>query len=370
MKKYVLFIVVILTTIQLAHEDLSKHRKIIFPNVPGYFTLKCDLHMHTVFSDGHVWPTVRVWEAERDNLDAIAVTEHIEYQPHKNDIPHENRNRAFEIETEAAKDKDMIIINGSEITRSMPPGHANAIFLSDVNKLIVDDPNEAFIEAKKQDAFVFWNHPHWTAQRKDGVATLTEMHRKLIKDDMLHGIEVVNELTYSDEALQIALDNNLTLIGNSDVHRLIDWVYKVPEGGHRPVTLVFAKEKTKESIKEGLFNRRTVVNFNNLLIGRNEYLLPLLQSSITFEGAKYIGDTNILEVTLKNNTSIEFSLKNESPFTLHTRTDLVTIAPLEEIVLEVKTIAKMSNIQFTFEVLNAVNAPNSHPDLKIDILVD
>jgi hypothetical protein len=41
-----------------------KKRQIIqIPNVDGFQTLKCDLHMHTVFSDGQVWPGVRVQEA-------------------------------------------------------------------------------------------------------------------------------------------------------------------------------------------------------------------------------------------------------------------------------------------------------------------
>jgi len=61
--------------------------KINFPDIMGYKTLKCDFHMHTVFSDGQVWPTTRVTEAVRQGLDAIAITDHIEYQPHKDDIP-------------------------------------------------------------------------------------------------------------------------------------------------------------------------------------------------------------------------------------------------------------------------------------------
>ena len=44
--------------------------------------------MHSVFSDGSVWPDIRVQEAIRDGLDVIATTEHIEYQPWKDDIPH------------------------------------------------------------------------------------------------------------------------------------------------------------------------------------------------------------------------------------------------------------------------------------------
>ncbi|HAO89312.1 MAG TPA: PHP domain-containing protein, partial [Gammaproteobacteria bacterium] len=36
-----------------------------------------DLHTHSVFSDGHVWPRIRVGEAIRDGLDAMAGTEHL-----------------------------------------------------------------------------------------------------------------------------------------------------------------------------------------------------------------------------------------------------------------------------------------------------
>ena len=247
-------LLLVFSFLNIAQSKLDKHRKIIFPDIPGYKTLKCDFHEHTVFSDGHVWPTIRVMEAVKDNLDAIAVTEHLEYQPHKDDIPHPDRNRAYNIETKASENDSLIIINGSEITRSMPPGHSNAIFVKDANKLIIDDPMEVFEEAKRQGAFVFWNHPNWIKQRKDGIATLTDMHKKLIQERLLNGIEVVNEDTYSDEALQIALDNNLTMVGNSDIHGLIDWQYNVPEGGHRPVTLVFAKERSEDAIKEALEN--------------------------------------------------------------------------------------------------------------------
>ena len=58
-------------------------RELHIPDIMGYKTLKCDFHMHTVFSDGAVWPTVRVDEAWQEGLDALAITDHIEYQPHK-----------------------------------------------------------------------------------------------------------------------------------------------------------------------------------------------------------------------------------------------------------------------------------------------
>ena len=36
---------------------------IVIPDVNGYKVLKCDFHTHTVFSDGLVWPTIRLQEA-------------------------------------------------------------------------------------------------------------------------------------------------------------------------------------------------------------------------------------------------------------------------------------------------------------------
>jgi len=68
----------------------------------GQVTLKCDFHTHTVFSDGNVWPTVRVDEAWREGLDAIAVTDHIEYRPHKDDLG-DKLNRSYELMTERAR---------------------------------------------------------------------------------------------------------------------------------------------------------------------------------------------------------------------------------------------------------------------------
>jgi hypothetical protein len=77
-------------------------RQIQFPDTADYQTLVVDLHTHSVFSDGHVWPTVRVSEALRDGLDGLAITEHLEFQPHLSDIPHPDRNRAYEEALRAA----------------------------------------------------------------------------------------------------------------------------------------------------------------------------------------------------------------------------------------------------------------------------
>ena len=75
-KNYNLFLVLIVLSVLFGH-DSNYSRKIEFSDLPGYKTLICDLHMHSVFSDGSVWPDIRVQEAIRDGLDIIATTEHI-----------------------------------------------------------------------------------------------------------------------------------------------------------------------------------------------------------------------------------------------------------------------------------------------------
>jgi 3',5'-nucleoside bisphosphate phosphatase len=367
MKKSLLLIVCLYSLQAIAQPGHSHTmgRVMKFPSVPGYQVLKCDLHQHTVFSDGSVWPDIRVMEALMDGLDVISLTEHLEYQPHKADIPHPDRNRSYELALKEAKDHDLIIVRGSEITRKMPPGHCNAIFIQDANKLLISDSVEIFRAAKQQRAFTFWNHPNWTSQRKDGMATLTDMHRLLIREKLLDGIEVINSGNYSDEALQIALDNNLTIMGTSDIHQLIDWDYDVPHGGHRPLTLVFAKDRSQEAIKDALMNRRTVAFYKNLLVGRDEFLLPLLQASLNIKSAKYDGQTTVLLLELENLSSCDFTLQNRSDYTFHNAGDIITVKANDSFIIEVKTVQKLSDINLKLEVLSAVHAPNSHPSITI-----
>ncbi len=343
-------------------------RAIHFPDVPGYLTLAVDLHMHTVFSDGSVWPDIRVAEAVLDGLDAIAVTDHLEYLPYQDDIPFPDRNRSHDLAEEYAEGTDLIVIRGAEVTRDMPPGHANAVFLEDVNPLNVDSAMDAFRAARAQGAFIFWNHPMWEAQVPSGIASLTDLHRRLMADGMLHGIEIVNMHRYSDEALQIALDHDLTMLGNSDVHGLIDWMFGVPEGGHRPVTLVFAEERTAASLRDALFAGRTVVFFDDQLVGREEHLRPLLEASIVVGRASYErDDRSILVVDVENRADVDMMVRNVGDITLHEHAHVFTLPAHETTRLMLKLPRRVATAVLALEVLNAVTAPDTHPTLRLEL---
>ena len=51
----------------VAHDaDIARARRVAFPKLlDGRSVLAVDLHTHSVFSDGSVWPDVRVEEAKR-----------------------------------------------------------------------------------------------------------------------------------------------------------------------------------------------------------------------------------------------------------------------------------------------------------------
>ena len=112
--KKVLVSAFLLTTCLMSGQA-QRRNEIQVPDLDGYTTLKCDFHMHSVFSDGLVWPTVRVDEAYRDGLDAISLTEHIEYRPHKQDVVSDH-NRSFDLCREQAEKLGILLIKGSEIT--------------------------------------------------------------------------------------------------------------------------------------------------------------------------------------------------------------------------------------------------------------
>ena len=361
MKKILLIAFSLFQLVFAQHKHTGIDRKISFPDIKGYKTLSCDLHTHTVFSDGSVWPSIRVAEANKDGLDAIAVTEHIEYQAYKDDIPHPDRNRSYDLTKKYAKGSDLMVIAGTEITKKMPPGHANAIFVKDVNKIMNDDYMKAYEAARKQGAFVFWNHPHWIGQRKDASVKVFDEVEGLINKRLLHGIEVTNERTYSNQAIQAAIDHDLTMIGTSDVHDLVDWDYKIPEGGHRPVTLVFSKRKNLKDLKRSLFQGRTVVWYNNILIGKNEWMTPLINASLTIDSVGFYKKYELGVIKIRNHSDARFILKNKSKYDFYQHSDLVEIEPHSIKQLAVVSGKNISNFDLEFEVLNAVIAPNIHP---------
>ena len=356
---YFLSVILLFASVQLANnpnirqfrrmQKVPMRQEIRIPGILGYQTLKCDFHMHTVFSDGIVWPTYRVEEAWQEGLDAIAITDHIENQPSKKFITGDH-NVPHELATDIARQRNILLIHGGEITRKMPPGHLNALFLNDTNPLDVPLVVDALQAAKKQGAFIFWNHPGWKAQQPD-TCRWWPMHQDLFEKGLINGIEVFNESEYYPIVLDWCLSRNLSVIGNSDIHGISSQMYDLVNG-HRPMTLVFAKGRNIESIREAMFNNRTVAYFDNKLAGKEDFLKALFLASVTVKtiGTSESNNRELFEIS--NMSTIPFEIETQKGEWFTIPSDASVIMPLVQ--GELKRIT----------VLNLYTG--SHSKLKVD----
>lgn len=363
-----IFVVIFIFCLLFTKASAQTRNLIDLPDIPGYFVLKGDFHMHTPFSDGSVWPTDRVLEAWRDGLDVIAITDHVEYSPNA-DVS-ENLNRPYEIARTIADEYGILIIPAAEITRQMPPGHFNAYFLSDANALKKTDYMESFAEAAKQGAFFIWNHPGWKAQQPDTTIWFPK-HTELYNTGWLNGIEVLNEKEFYPIALKWAGEKNISIFANSDVHGPIDFLYQKEKGEKRPFTLVFASERSVEGVRQAFIHHRTAACFKDTMAGPEKLLLPLISGCIKVETPQVnISEKGNATVLLSNTSSFPIELESEAAGAFKI-TDKVSLPAHGSAVITI-TNAKglqtgIQNIVLPFKVLNVLTGHDSVLQIQIKI---
>ncbi len=297
--------------------------KIVIPNIEGYKTLKGDFHVHTCFSDGTVWPTARIYEAEWEGLDVIAISDHLDTRHQKmvntgyfSDKC--DRDESYRIAHKAAEDK-VLVVHAGEITRGMPPGHFNCLFVKDNDDICAaaekNDHDHVLAmrgglqEARKQGAFLMWNHPHWHKHAPNQTKIWSE-HKKLLKGGYIDAIEVYNmSCGYSPEAHEWCLKHNLAILGNSDCHQMMINDVDYLNGAHRPVTLVFAKERTLEGVREALDNCRSAIFAEGVVYGRKQELAPLFDACVRIKSVKMTD--KIITFTIENKSSIPVVLSKD-----------------------------------------------------------
>lgn len=344
-------------------------RAIEFPTTAkGNRVLALDTHTHTLFSDGVVWPTVRLWEAEQDRLAAYAVTDHLEHRPYLADVPSQDQNRPYQVAAaEAARIKARAhVIPGVEITRHEPYGHFNALFLADANALPVDttlraDPREALKAARAQGAFIIWNHAWVLPGLEPGAADpLPAYQREILAEGLFDAMEVANSWQVSNDAFQTALTHGLAVIGASDVHTLIDTDTQIPEGQHRTVTLVLAADESVEGLRQALFAKRTAVLYRQTLYGRESELSEIVGAALRMPGRKRVMNflaPDVVEVELTNDASIPLLLRFPSGSPI-SQPGVVTIPPHGARSVQFAGVADVAAFAPQVEVLNAFVAPD------------
>jgi hypothetical protein len=352
------------------------HRKEIFiPQVNGFNVYKADLHTHTVYSDAQVLPKYRIREAWQDGLDIIAVTEHVEYRPVEEDlvkyldkytdkkrkeaVNHRiiyeaatkdgimvDLNTAVQISQKLAKSYGLTVIPGLEITRDANEiGHFNALFTTDNNLIYDPDPYQAILNAKAQNAIIQHNHPGWRRTKLG----FSEWQKKVYGEGLVDGVEVVNGDEIYPGIVDRCVQGGMYITANTDIHATTAADYRV-NGTDRPMTLIFAKDQSLESVREALEAQRTLALAFNNLWGPDQLLKDLFLACVKVEqlsGNKYV---------LTNISSIPFVLQQKGSNRVH-------LDPSTSIFMSVPKNGNSLN----FAVVNMWNGAESNPDIEITV---
>ncbi|MCQ2116213.1 MAG: Sb-PDE family phosphodiesterase [Bacteroidales bacterium] len=305
------------------------------PDIPGYVTLKGDCHVHTIFSDATVWPTTRVAEADYEGLDFIMMTDHCDTRHMKMvakgyfNGEKVDRNTSYELALAEGKKRDLMVIHGAELTlgKWIFPGHFNLFFIQDGNKIAqaaeaaMDEAAKAgkdektqqetgivagLQEARRQGAFIQWNHPDWETQAHNDTKWLP-IHDLVFNSGLMDGIEIVNRFSgYDQPAHTWSVEKKLTITGGTDCHKPmfedVDWAC----GEFRPMTLVFARDRSEAAIREAMEARRTAVWADNHIYGPEEVLVPLFKEIFEISDVKY--SEKSVSFTVTNNSSVPLTL--------------------------------------------------------------
>lgn len=326
------------------------------PNIDGYVTLKGDMHMHTIFSDASVWPTTRVDEAVMEGLDFLCITDHVDGRLHKYlnsgyfDPKNVDNNTSFKLAEKQAKGTGLILVPGGEITSQiMPPGHFNATFVKDANPIGAamdahgkDHQPEGLLAAckiaKGQGAFLTWNHPHWCRQAPNKTVFYEE-HEQMVKDGLMDAVEVYNWWEgYSPEAHHWAIEHGLAIVSGTDSHHPMFMDIDFNAGELRPVTLVFAKERSLSGLREGLDAHRTAIFAEGKVYGPEELILPLLKSCLRVE--KILWSEKTLKVYIYNRSSIPVTLDKAPGSEQWQMARHLTINPFEHYMIQIYRLDK------------------------------
>ena len=76
------------------------------------------------------------------------------------------------------------------------------------------------------------------------------------------------------------------------------------------MNLIFAKERTIESIKEAMFAGRSAAFFDNKLAGKEEYLKAIFEASVTKKPTRKTNRKRSVSYEVKNVSDIPFIIEN------------------------------------------------------------
>ena len=203
-----------------------------------------------------------------------------------------------------AKSYDITIVPGIEITREpLVYGHFNCLFTTDNNAIHGATCDESIRNAKAQGAIIMHNHPGWRRKSMD----MLEFDKKIYEEKLIDGIEIMNGAEFYPKAITRALEHNLFMSSNSDIHVVSEREGGVPQ---RNMTFIFAKDKSLASIREAIEAHRTIAYSFGTIAGEESLLRKFVEASLEIRTAG-VDKKGKAQYVVKNNSSVEFIIHFE-----------------------------------------------------------
>ena len=197
--------------------------------------------------------------------------------------------------------------------------------------------------AKAQGALVMHNHPGW--RRTDIKMTPTE--KTAYGEGLVDGVEVMNGGMFFPGVIDRVHKYNQFIAANTDVHRTTASDYRLT-GAERPMTLILAKDKSLEALKDALEQRRTIAFGFNTLCGSEELLKDFFKACVK---VTKIDDTSVL---LTNMTSITYKIQQG-------KGRIINFDPFTSIVAVVSK--ETGTVSYT--IVNMWTGADSHPVIEL-----
>lgn len=358
------------------HLGLARE-EIVFPKVAGYQVLKGDFHIHTIYSDGQVLPETRVWEAWRDGLDILSITDHPEYQ--RMAFP-EDPGRAYERAKPLAEALGVMLIRGAELTTLssssyMPTDSDYVVNFIDDEAAFYSDFDTAIQSARDQGATIIWAHPgpNWVPDAE-----------ALLRKGWLDGIELRNShwiggkgthyyrrVSLFKDVMDWCLENDLAVFAVSDAHWPIDQMVDKAQGQRRDMTLILAKQANPQGVREAIKQRRTLAYFEEMLWGKEKWLRALAESSLELKvtpTAQSGRRRHFLGVTNRSSFPFQIQFAVETSEVLH-RSREFRLRPNTTTMLPFSAKKKVGNLKLTIRVTNLLSGTDRPLVLEREVSV-
>ena len=115
-------------------------------------------------------------------------------------------------------------------------------------------------------------------------------------------------------------------------------------------------------MQNAMEKRQTAVWFKNTLVGKQEFLAPLVEASLELTRS---GKGPVPRLKIHNHSDADYILENLSAYSLHNFASVFVLKAHESTNVQVKTTETLESFELKFRVLNAYIAPDKHPEINL-----